>query len=108
LAQSITRSSEDEQGGWYATLDSEHRVFLLAEILLTIVHLRSHITIKVKGKERQEIEDSFGVAIQQLRQIAETVVTKDPLPKNLSDYLTRVQLLAHSASGDVTEALHVD
>jgi hypothetical protein len=108
LAQSISRLSEDEQGGWYAKLDSEHRVFLLAEILLTTVHLRSRITRKVKGKERQEIEAVFEVAIQQLQENTESATIKDPLPKNLRDYLTRVQLLARSDGGDPKEVLRVD
>lgn len=108
LAQAISRLSEDGHGGWYAKLDDEHRVFLLAEILLTIVHLRPLITKKIKGKERQEIEANFDLAIQQLQQFAASVKTRDPLPKNLGDYLIRVQSLVHSSIGDATEVLHVD
>jgi|GEM_PF-1073054 len=108
LAQSISRLSEDEPGGWCAQFEGEHRVFLLTEILLTTVYLRSRIASKVKGKERESIEGVFGVTIQQLREFAESVITEVPLPKNLRDYLTRVQSLADPAGGDVTEALNVD
>jgi len=108
LAQSISRLSKEEQGGWYSKLDGEHRVFLLAEILLTIVHLRSRITRKVKGKEHEEIEAIFEVAIQQLQQNTESATVNDPLPKNLRDYLSRVQSLARSDGADPKEVLRVD
>ncbi|HET6979834.1 MAG TPA: hypothetical protein VFI24_26115 [Pyrinomonadaceae bacterium] len=62
----------------------------------------------MKGKERQEIEAIFEVAIQQLQENTESATIKDPLPKNLRDYLTRVQLLARSDRSDPKEVLRVD
>ena len=107
LAQSISRATENDDAGWCATLDDEHRLFLLTEILLTVAHLQSRVTRKMKGKDRRTIEGIFGVAIQQLHQLADTV-PNDSLPGNLRDYLLRVQTLAHPINASATEVQHVD
>lgn len=106
LAQSITRANEEDDSGWWANLDQEHRLFLLAEIQLTVVHLQSRIARKSRGKERKAIEDIFGVAIQQLQQFSDGITTEGSLPENLRDYLTRVQTLAQP-TGDAMEVTHV-
>lgn len=108
LAQSITQSGEDDNAGWCATLDNEHRLFLLAEVLLTVVHLQPRVSRKARGKERKAIDAIFGVAIQDLQECADGVTTDAPLPENLRDYLTRVRTLAKVSDGDATEVQHVD
>ncbi|MBM4091815.1 MAG: hypothetical protein FJ276_20665 [Planctomycetes bacterium] len=108
LAQSISRAIEDDEGGWCTALDDEHRLFLLAEILLTVAHLRSRLIRKVKGKDRKAIEDIFGVAIQQLQQLADSLTTGDSLPGNLRDYLARVRRVAQSNEAAAKEVQHVD
>jgi len=108
LAKSVSRANEDDDKGWCATLDDEHRLFLLTEILLTVAHLQSRISRKVKGKERKAIEEIFGVVIQQLQQLADSITNDDSLPGNLCDYLTRVRTLAQPNAPRATEVKHVD
>ena len=108
LAHSITGAAKDHNSGWCATLDDGHRLFLIAEILLTVVHLETRLARKSKGKERKAIKDIFGVATHQLQQCAESIELRDRLPGNLLDYLARVRTLAEATTGGVTDAMHVD
>jgi len=108
LAKSIAVSNDDEEGGWCATLDDEHRLFLLAEILLTVVHVQPRITRKVKGKERTVITSIFGTAIQELQQLANGVTTGESIPGNLRDYLARVHAIVEPDDSRVKEVQGVD
>ena len=101
-----TQAAEDDTNGWCSTLNGEHRLFLVAEILLTVVHLRSRVASQAKGKERKAIAEIFGLAIQELQKFTDGVTTEEPLPQNLRDYVNRVQTFAHP-TGDETEVQHV-
>jgi hypothetical protein len=102
LARSITGATEGGDG-WCAKLDDEYRLFLVAEILLTVTHVQPRVVRKVKGKERQTIEGLFGETIQQIRQIADGVASGDALPANLRGYLAHVCTLAQPAETGALE-----
>ena len=108
LAHSITRAAETDDARSCARADDEYRLFCLAEILLTVVHLQARLAREVKGKERKAIEDICSMAIQQLLQCAESVRIDDRTPGNLIDYLDRVRRLVEPRSGVGTEVTHVD
>jgi hypothetical protein len=102
LARSITRA-EDDDVGWCANLDNEHRLFLVAEVLLTVVHLQSRIAAKAKRTELQDINEIFGAAAEQLLQLVSGVATDPPLPANLQDYVTQIHTLTLHPDQGATE-----
>jgi hypothetical protein len=108
LARSISQVNRDEQNGWCATLDDEHRLFLLAEILLLVSHLRVRLIRNVKGEERTAIDEVFETAMDQLQQLADCVTADDSVPENLRNYLTCVRTLARSNHAETEVVEHVD
>ncbi len=100
------RRDDDAVDG--ATLDDEHRLFLLAEILLTVAYLQPRVTHKVKGKERQAIEGIFGEAIQQLQQLVDGMIERVSIPTNLTRLSDRVQVRSTHRDAGATEVQHVD
>jgi hypothetical protein len=108
LAQCIALATDRVDTGWCAKLDSEHRLFLLAEILLTVAHLHPRVVRRMKGKERQAVEGIFRDAIKQLQRLSDSIATDDSLPMNLRDYLVRVRTLARSTHSSANDVQHVD
>ena len=108
LAQSLFVQPESHQKSWCARLDGEHRLFLLAEILLTVIHLQPRIARGARGKDKEVIQSVFAAAIQQLQQLADSIATDAQLPQNLRAYVAHVQSLCSQQEGSVTEVLSVD
>jgi hypothetical protein len=86
----------------------EHRLFLLAEVLLTVVHLQRRVVRNLKGKERKKIEGNFEEVIKQLRSVSESIATDSVLPMNLRDYTERVHKLAQPSVADEKGGQHAD
>jgi hypothetical protein len=108
LAQSIANANEEGDTGWCGKLDVEHRLFLLAEVLLTVVHLQRRVVRNLKGKERKKIEGNFEEVIKQLRSVSESIATDSVLPMNLRDYTERVHKLAQPSVADEKGGQHAD
>ncbi|REJ95225.1 MAG: hypothetical protein DWQ34_06770 [Planctomycetota bacterium] len=87
LARLMTSGPRGETSGWCATLDSEHKAFLLAEVLLTVMHLQPKVARKAGKKDRTAITESFDSTIQELQQIMRSVIGDNHLPDNLRTYI---------------------
>jgi phosphatidylserine/phosphatidylglycerophosphate/cardiolipin synthase-like enzyme len=102
--------AQPQAGGWCACLGPEHRLFLLAEILLTVEHLRKQMSRRTRGKERSQAMAQFDDAERQLIDLLNHTVAccGEDLPENLRAYLVAVkeQATAQAATleGEVEHA----
>lgn len=108
LAQSIANASVEGDAGWCATLDTEHRLFLLVEILLTVLHLQQRVARNVKGKERRKIGEIFEETVTRLKHVSEGIELNASMPSNLRDYIECVHKLALPSAADVKGEQNVD
>lgn len=71
----------------------EQRVYLAAEILLAMGHLRDAMVRGLGGKLRQSIRQSFAEVLLELNRLIEDEIAQSdtPLPESLSDYLVAVR-----------------
>lgn len=93
LANTLVSPDSGETRGWCAQLESEHRVFLLTEILLAISHLRRRFYKATRGKGRKELMAQFDEAERQLAESLdkESQCNDGELPTNLKTYVEAVR-----------------
>jgi hypothetical protein len=92
LAKSILEAGTDARLGSYARLAPEHRVFLLAELLLTVGLLRERFHRATGGKDRKLITEQFREAEQRLTTLLDGEGSHDTtaIPDNLKSYVVAV------------------
>ncbi len=104
LAKTIANVDAAEETNWCARLASEHRVYLLSELVLAVAHLRKRFEARTSGSERADILASFDKTDEQLRSFLDSLggSDEDDLPENLSEYIERVYAATGTGS-TVTE-----
>ena len=108
LATSLLEPGDGEAQNWCARLETEHRVFLLTEILLAVHHLRLRFSKGTRGKERTQLMTPFEVAESRLVGLLDEHVSgsSDWLPGNLKGYVEAVRSrlrrpVAGNVAGDI-------
>ena len=93
LAKTIVAREDGDNNSWCAQLDVEHRVFLLAEILLAISYLKQQFHRASRGKERKQLMTRFDETEKQLSELLENEVLHygGGLPVNLKAYIEAVR-----------------
>ncbi|UUO07897.1 hypothetical protein M4951_06170 [Blastopirellula sp. J2-11] len=104
LARSVVTTNPSEDVDWCAKLDDEHRLFLLTEILLMVLHLQSRVAQKTRGTERKAIKCVFGETIEDLRSLAGNLAESNSIPTNLRDYFDRVDALVQPVLASAKES----
>jgi hypothetical protein len=111
LATSLLEPGGGAAQNWCARLETEHRVFLLTEILLAVHHLRQRFSKSTRGKERTQLLAPFEVAESRLVGLLDEHVSgsSDGLPGNLKGYVEAVRSrLRRSVAGNVAGDLRSD
>jgi hypothetical protein len=93
LATTLSSVDAGETKGWCARLETEHRVFLLTEILLAVSHLRRRFYKATRGKDRKQLMAQFDEAERQVTEALdkESRYDGDGLPTNLRAYVEAVR-----------------
>jgi hypothetical protein len=93
LASTIVAAEGGDNHGWCAQLETEHRVFLLTEIVLAVGHLRQRFHKSTRGKDRKDLMACFDEAETTLANLLDNELTRSDaeVPANLSAYVTAVR-----------------
>ena len=104
LATTLLSANGGETKNWCAQLESEHRVFLLTELLLAVSHLRRRFYKATRGKDRKQLMAQFDEAERQLAEALdkESHGNGDGLPANLSTYVEAVRSRSSQQSSTLT------
>ena len=104
LATTLLSVDGGETKSWCARLESEHKVFLLTELLLAVSHLRRRFYKATRGKDRKQLMAQFDEAERQLAEALdkESHGNGDGLPANLSTYVEAVRSRTSQQSSTLT------
>ena len=104
LSTTLLSADATDKGDWCAQLESEHRVFLLTEILLAVSHLRRRFHKATRGKDRKQLLAEFDEAERQLSETLhkESDGNGDGLPANLRAYVEAVLSRTSQQSSTLT------
>jgi hypothetical protein len=93
LANTILAAEDGDKQGWCAQLETEHRVFLLAEIVLAVGHLRQRFHKSTRGKDRKDLMGCFEEAETKLANLLDGELTRADVevPANLVGYVAAVR-----------------
>ena len=105
LATTIVTVNDSETRNWCAQLEGDQQVFLLAEILLAVSHLRQRFHKATRGKERKQLMAQFDEAERHLAELIdkETLRSGNGLPANLASYVDAVRSRATQQSANLTK-----
>lgn len=109
LAEALTKDPGGSRGS-LASLSDEHRLFLLAELLLAVAHTSRRLLKRADRKSRKWLKELVQEALSLLAVQVSTRVAalEDDLPRNMSAYiaatLREASDLVGPLSGEVTDA----
>ncbi len=103
LAGKIAKASAGTNDG-FGQLEPEHRIFLLAEILLVVTHLRKYIEQVTGARRAEELLAPFRESERQLEALIADiqVASVNAVPPNLAEYLDAVRGAFPSAEQPVS------
>ena len=93
LANAIVTPADGDAKGWCSRLETEHRVFLLAEIVLAVGHVRERFRKSTRGKDRKELLACFQEAETALADLLDLELHREgaETPANLASYVVAVR-----------------
>lgn len=93
FAASLLASAADRTQTWCCGLEPEHRVFLLAEVLLTVTYVRRRLMKGSRKPERKKLASPFDDAESQLLGMLDEQLHGfgAGLPGNLAEYVASVR-----------------
>jgi hypothetical protein len=95
LADTILAARKDDEkksGNWCACLDYEHKMFLLAEVLLAVNHLRRRFHKSIRGRDRRRLMEQFDEVEKRLAEVMDQLhADGELLPTNLQNYVAAVR-----------------
>jgi hypothetical protein len=105
LANAIVTPADGDAHGWCSRLETEHRVFLLAEIVLAVGHVRQRFRESTRGKERKELLACFHEAETALADLLDQELrhTGAETPTNLASYVATVRSQISQQSAESAE-----